>query len=161
AVHVRRPAGGGHRQPDGLQLRRQQPQAADRPVVPALAVRPAVPPRRRPGRDARTPDPVRAPTGLRGPQPPPLAPAPHAPHPPRPGPRAPPDTPQGFTPDPKVGYLNVLQNLQQVENDRRTIAAFEPIRQIFKELAKGPASGLSQLQVDQVERQLQQTRTAL
>lgn len=72
-----------------------------------------------------------------------------------------PDNPCGFGSDPDIGFLLVLQQLQVVENNRRNIAAFEQILKIYRELARGPASGLSQLQVDQVEQRLNQTRQQL
>ncbi|MEO6810772.1 MAG: hypothetical protein ABI353_16780, partial [Isosphaeraceae bacterium] len=72
-----------------------------------------------------------------------------------------PDNPGGFGGDPNIGFLQVLQQIQVVENARRNIAAFEQILKIYRELARGPASGLSQLQVDQVEQRLNQTRQQL
>ena len=54
AVHQRRPAPGRLRQPGRVQLHRQELDPADRAVVPAADPRPAVPPRRRPGRHARS-----------------------------------------------------------------------------------------------------------
>jgi hypothetical protein len=62
---------------------------------------------------------------------------------------------QGFSgggnSDPVVGFLNVLQDMQAVENDRKNMAAFAQLAKVYAELIKGEASGLSQLQLDQVE----------
>jgi hypothetical protein len=60
-----------------------------------------------------------------------------------------------------AGYLQILQQEQQVENDQRNLASFEQILTVYKELAKGASSGLSQLQVDQVDRSVQGARQAL
>jgi hypothetical protein len=74
-------------------------------------------------------------------------------------------TTQGFTgggnSDPVIGYINVLQDLQEVENDRKNIAAFEQLVKVYRELIEGESSGLSQLQLDQVESGLQNARLAL
>ncbi|HMB02191.1 MAG TPA: hypothetical protein VKP69_00450 [Isosphaeraceae bacterium] len=65
---------------------------------------------------------------------------------------------QGFSgggnTDPVVGFINVLQDLQTVENDRKNIAAFEQLVKVYRELIEGESSGLSQLQLDQVESSL-------
>jgi len=53
--------------------------------------------------------------------------------------------------DPTTGFIPVLVFLQDVELDRRNLAAFEQLATLYRELIKGEASGLSQLQVDQVE----------
>jgi hypothetical protein len=72
---------------------------------------------------------------------------------------------QGFTGggnnDPVVGFINVLQDLQEVENDRKNIAAFEQLVKVYRELIEGESSGLSQLQLDQVESGLQNARLAI
>jgi hypothetical protein len=64
----------------------------------------------------------------------------------------------GGTNEPPVGYLFVIQQLQEVENDRMNVAAFERMLEVFKELVKGEASGLTQLQVDQLDQRLQAAR---
>jgi hypothetical protein len=56
--------------------------------------------------------------------------------------------------DPVVGFLPVLQDVQQLENDRKNIAAFEQLAKVYKELIQGESSGLSQLQLDQIESSL-------
>jgi outer membrane protein TolC len=61
--------------------------------------------------------------------------------------------------DPNVGYLNVVEDIQLLENQRRNIAAYERILEVYKELAKGESSGISQLQVDQIDQQLQGARS--
>jgi hypothetical protein len=63
--------------------------------------------------------------------------------------------------DPIVGYLNVLQDLQEMDNDYRNIAFFERLLVTFRELVQGESSGLSPLQVDQIDSQLQSARQAL
>jgi len=63
--------------------------------------------------------------------------------------------------DPSIGYLNVLQQLQLVEIDRRNVAKFEQLLKVFTELASGAGSDLTQLQVDQVDQSLQTARQAL
>lgn len=67
----------------------------------------------------------------------------------------------GLTNDPNVGYLFVIQQLQDIENDRATVVAFERLSRIYKELVKGAASGISQLQVDQIDRSLRTTESQL
>ncbi len=54
-----------------------------------------------------------------------------------------------FDPDP--GFINVLQFLQTVENNQYNLAAFEQLLMVYKELAKGESSGITPLQVDQME----------
>lgn len=60
--------------------------------------------------------------------------------------------------DPVIGYVNLLEDVQTLENDRRNIATFEQLLRVFKELKEGESSGLTQLQVDQVENNLQSAR---
>src|SRR5262249_50402249 len=47
------------------------------------------------------------------------------------------------------------------ENDRRTVAAFERILTVYQEFERGAASGISQLQVDQIEQNLVRARQLL
>jgi hypothetical protein len=72
---------------------------------------------------------------------------------------------QGFTGgannDPVVGFIPLLNLFNTVDLDRRNVAAFEQLAVLYKELIEGEASGLSQLQVDQVESQLQSARQQL
>ncbi len=64
--------------------------------------------------------------------------------------------------DPTIGFLNVLQQTQTIENTRRNVAAFQRALEIYQEYARGGASsGISQLQVDQIDQQLQQARLTL
>jgi hypothetical protein len=63
--------------------------------------------------------------------------------------------------DPIIGFINVLQDLQEIENDRKNIAAFEQLFKVYRELIQGESSGLSQLQLDQVDSNLQGARAAL
>ena len=64
----------------------------------------------------------------------------------------------GGTNEPTTGFVNVLEDLQILENNRRNIAAFEQLYKVFNELKEGESSGLTQLQVDQVQQSLNQAR---
>jgi hypothetical protein len=64
----------------------------------------------------------------------------------------------GASTDPVVGFVNVLEDIQLLENYTKNIAAYEQILTVYKELAKGESSGISQLQVDQVAAGLQTAR---
>ena len=64
------------------------------------------------------------------------------------------------TGDPVIGYLNVLSQYQQVANDRRNVIAFESYRKIFREFVPGD-TGIGQQQIDQIELQLVNFRSAL
>ena len=66
APELRRPVAGGLRQPGRVQLRRQEPDPADRPVLAPPDLHPALPPRRRAGRGPREPDAGRALPALSG-----------------------------------------------------------------------------------------------
>ena len=69
---------------------------------------------------------------------------------------------QGTTNDPQPGYLFVIQALQRVENDRRTVAAYEQLLKLYKEYVIGGASsGISQIQVDQVASNLASQKGSL
>ena len=64
--------------------------------------------------------------------------------------------------DPSVGFLQVLQSYQVAENTRRTVAAFERSKEIYEVYAEGSASsGISQLQVVQIDGNLQNQRVNL
>ncbi|GAC1470526.1 MAG: hypothetical protein NVSMB9_15710 [Isosphaeraceae bacterium] len=63
--------------------------------------------------------------------------------------------------DPTIGFINVVEDVQLVENDRRNIAAYEQLKLVYAELIKGESSGLSQLQLDQVDSSLQGARQRL
>jgi len=52
--------------------------------------------------------------------------------------------------DPVVGYIPAVINIAQVEVDRRNVAFYENLVKLYNELIQGEASGLTQLQVDQV-----------
>ncbi len=52
--------------------------------------------------------------------------------------------------DPVVGYIPAAFNVVQVEIDRRNVAFYINLVRLYQELIQGEASGLSQLQVDQV-----------
>ncbi len=56
--------------------------------------------------------------------------------------------------DPTIGYIPTAFNVVQVEIDRRNVAFYENLVKLYQELIQGEASGLSQLQVDQVMSQL-------
>ena len=57
--------------------------------------------------------------------------------------------------DPTTGFLNVVEDIQLMENARSNIAAYEQLVLVYKELINGESSGLSQLQLDQVDSNLQ------
>jgi hypothetical protein len=63
--------------------------------------------------------------------------------------------------DQSIGYLQILQQLQQVDNSRQTVAAFENLLKGFVEMARGGGSGVSQLNVDQIDSSLQNARQSL
>ncbi|HWE37527.1 MAG TPA: hypothetical protein VG406_13240 [Isosphaeraceae bacterium] len=64
------------------------------------------------------------------------------------------------TGDPVVGYLNVMQQLQQIENDRLNIKAFEQLLIFYREQVAGNV-GIGQQQVDQLQIQLETFRLSL
>lgn len=57
--------------------------------------------------------------------------------------------------DPNIGFINVVEDVQLLENAKRNIAALEQILKVYMELVKGEPSGISQLQVDQIDQSLQ------
>jgi Outer membrane efflux protein len=63
--------------------------------------------------------------------------------------------------DPTVGYLPVITDIATVELDRRNVAYFERLVQLYEELIQGEASGLTQLQVDQAKLSLINNRQRL
>ena len=67
----------------------------------------------------------------------------------------------GGSGDPVIGFLNVAEDIQLVENARRNVAAYDQIVQVYTALIDGESSGLSQLQLDQVSQQLQNARQNL
>ena len=64
------------------------------------------------------------------------------------------------TNDPNIGYLNVILQLQDVENDRPTLEAYQAYLDKFQKFVGG-GSGISQLQVDQIDQGLQNTLSRL
>ncbi len=67
----------------------------------------------------------------------------------------------GNTGEASIGYLNVLQQLQVVENDRKTVAVYEQLLKAFDEMSQGGGSGVSALNVDQISLSLQGARQNL
>ncbi|MBI1324146.1 hypothetical protein GC170_13310 [bacterium] len=63
--------------------------------------------------------------------------------------------------DPTIGYLPLLQSLMQIENNRNQVSNFETILTLQEEQVGGEGSGLTQLQVDQTNSQLQNARVQL
>jgi hypothetical protein len=63
--------------------------------------------------------------------------------------------------DPTIGFIPAAFNVVQVEIDRRNVAFYENLVRLYSELIQGEASGLSQLQVDQVMSQLMLARLTL
>ncbi len=62
--------------------------------------------------------------------------------------------------DPVVGYVNLVEDLQLLENSRRNVVTFENLFRAFTELKEGESSGLTPLQVDQIQNNLQSARLA-
>jgi len=67
----------------------------------------------------------------------------------------------GGSNDPVIGFLNVIQDIQVLENDQKNIAAFARLYEIYSELIEGESSGLTQLQVDQIDQSYQQAQQSL
>jgi len=63
--------------------------------------------------------------------------------------------------DPTIGYLPLLQTAMQIENNRNQVSNFETILALQEEQVGGEGSGLTQLQVDQTNSQLQNARVTL
>jgi len=63
--------------------------------------------------------------------------------------------------DPAIGFLNVVEDVQLVENLTKNLSVFERFLEVYKELVNGESSGLTQLQVDQVDQQVQNARSNL
>jgi len=63
--------------------------------------------------------------------------------------------------DPVIGFINLLEDEQIVENNRRNIAQYEQLVRVYRELIQGESSGLSQLQLDQIESGLYNAKQAL
>ncbi len=72
---------------------------------------------------------------------------------------------QGFTSggniDPVIGFLNVVEDVQLVENFVKNLAVFDRFALVFEELVQGEGSGLSPLQLDQIRQQVQGARNQL
>ncbi len=62
--------------------------------------------------------------------------------------------------DPTIGYIPAAFNVVQVEIDRRNVAFYENLVTLYQELIQGESSGLSQLQVDQVDVEFDRGPTA-
>ncbi len=67
----------------------------------------------------------------------------------------------GGNSDPVIGFIPVVFNLVEIEIDRKNLAFLDSLVNLYGELIQGEASGLSQLQVDQVMQRLITTRQAL
>ena len=63
--------------------------------------------------------------------------------------------------DPGVGFLNLVEDIQIVENYRKNLAVFERIAEVYTELINGESSGLSNLQLDQILQNGQSARANL
>jgi hypothetical protein len=63
--------------------------------------------------------------------------------------------------DPTTGFLNLVEDVAVVENQTRSVATFVQFAAVFKELIKGESSGLTQLQLDQLDSNLQQAKSNL
>ena len=67
----------------------------------------------------------------------------------------------GATSTRSIGFIPAAFNVVQVEIDRRNVAFYANLVKLYQELIQGEASGLSQLQVDQVMSQLIGARQTL
>lgn len=63
--------------------------------------------------------------------------------------------------DTAIGYLTVVQNLQEVENDVRNVVIFERVLKIYQGLSAGAGSNVSSLDVDQIDLTLQGQKQTL
>ena len=63
--------------------------------------------------------------------------------------------------DPTTGYLNVVEDIAIVENNQRNVQTYEQFFRVYTELIKGESSGLTQLQLDQLDANLQSARITL
>jgi hypothetical protein len=63
--------------------------------------------------------------------------------------------------DPAPGFLAALRHLQAVDSTREQVAFVESMLRLYQELIQGEASGLSRLQVDQVDDYLLRSRGEL
>ncbi len=63
--------------------------------------------------------------------------------------------------DPVVGFIPAVQNIAEVEIDRRNVQFYENLYRLYTELIQGEASGLTPLQVDQVLSSLISARQTL
>jgi hypothetical protein len=63
--------------------------------------------------------------------------------------------------DPTTGFMNVVEDVQLVENARKNLSVFENFLVVYQELVKGESSGLTQLQVDQINQNVQGARNTL
>ena len=48
-------------------------------------------------------------------------------------------------------FINLLEDIQLVENNRRNIAAYEQIRKVYAELINGESSGLTGVEIEEME----------
>jgi hypothetical protein len=63
--------------------------------------------------------------------------------------------------DPVIGFLNVVEDVQLAENYVKNLSVFERFLIVYQELVRGESSGLTQLQVDQINQNVQTTRNTL
>jgi Outer membrane efflux protein len=63
--------------------------------------------------------------------------------------------------DPTVGFMPLLQTLMQIENNRNAVSSFETSLALQEEQLGGEGSSLTQLQVDQTNSDLQNSRVTL
>ncbi|MFM7129288.1 MAG: hypothetical protein ACKO0V_08010, partial [bacterium] len=63
--------------------------------------------------------------------------------------------------DPTIGFMPLLQTLMQIENNRNAVSSYETALGLQEEQLGGEGSTLTQLQVDQTNNALQNSRVAL
>jgi hypothetical protein len=67
----------------------------------------------------------------------------------------------GGNTDPTTGFINIVEDVALLENQTRNVATFEQFSRVYKELIKGESSGLTQLQLDQLDGQLTNARSTV
>lgn len=63
--------------------------------------------------------------------------------------------------DPIIGYLQILQQIQALENNTKNVAAYQRVLEVFQELSRGAASTVRPLDLVNVEIDLQGQRLQL
>jgi len=67
----------------------------------------------------------------------------------------------GGNSDPVIGFIPLVINVEQIDINRKNVAYFEQMVNLYRQLIEGEASGLTKLQVDQTDARLVQSRATL